>query len=179
MDAQRKSIVLVKNDSFLPLKKGLKIYVENMNPAALARYGAKSVEKISDADLAIIRIKAPGQVLEGMGLLGRMFNSGDLDFKGKEKSKILKTIKTVPTVVDIYMDRPAVIPEIAIASKALLINFGASDEALLDIVFGRFAPYGRLPVEIPSSMSAVKKQLEDLPHDSEKPLYPFGFGLTY
>ncbi|HLO58384.1 MAG TPA: glycoside hydrolase family 3 C-terminal domain-containing protein, partial [Bacteroidales bacterium] len=138
-----------------------------------------SVEKISDADMAIIRIKAPGQVLEGMGLLGRMFNSGDLDFKGKEKTKILKTINTVPTIVDIYMDRPAVIPEIAIASKALLIDFGASDEALLDIVFGKFAPYGRLPIEIPSSMSAVKKQLEDLPHDSEKPLYAFGFGLTY
>ncbi|HLO60172.1 MAG TPA: glycoside hydrolase family 3 N-terminal domain-containing protein, partial [Bacteroidales bacterium] len=86
LDAQRKSIVLVKNDSTLPLKKGLRIYVENMNPAALARYGATSVEKISDADMAIIRIKAPGQVLEGMGLLGRMFNSGDLDFKGKEKT---------------------------------------------------------------------------------------------
>jgi len=26
---------------------------------------------------------------------------------------------------------------------------------------------------------AVKKQKEDLPYDSENPLFPFGHGLTY
>jgi beta-glucosidase len=28
-------------------------------------------------------------------------------------------------------------------------------------------------------MEAVRKQKEDLPYDSEDPLYPFGHGLTY
>ena len=31
----------------------------------------------------------------------------------------------------------------------------------------------------PSSMDAVVRQLPDVPHDSEAPLYPFGHGLTY
>ena len=33
--------------------------------------------------------------------------------------------------------------------------------------------------ELPSSMEAVRKQKEDLPHDSENPLFPFGHGLCY
>jgi len=31
----------------------------------------------------------------------------------------------------------------------------------------------------PSSQEAVEKQLEDVPHDSKDPLYPFGYGLSY
>ena len=62
---------------------------------------------------------------------------------------------------------------------ALLANFGASDAALLDVIFGRFAPTGRLPFELPSSMKAVRAQKEDVPHDSADPLFAFGHGLRY
>jgi beta-glucosidase len=83
------------------------------------------------------------------------------------------------TVVSIFLERPAVIPELAESAAALLGNFGASDEALLDVVFGAFAPTERLPFELPSSMEAVRAQKEDVPFDSERPLFPFGFGLSY
>jgi len=36
-----------------------------------------------------------------------------------------------------------------------------------------------LPIELPSSMEAVRKQKEDVPYDSENPLFPFGSGLTF
>jgi beta-glucosidase len=81
--------------------------------------------------------------------------------------------------VNIYLDRPAVIPEISKLSEGLLADFGASDEALLDIIFGKFNPTARLPFEMPSSMEAVRNQKEDLPFDSKNPLYPFGSGLSY
>jgi beta-glucosidase len=81
--------------------------------------------------------------------------------------------------VDIYLDRPAVIPEIAGKSAGLLADFGAKDAAVLDIAFGRFKPGGKLPFELPSSMEAVRKQKEDLPYDSEDPTFSFGHGLTY
>jgi beta-glucosidase len=113
------------------------------------------------------------------GLLESFFHAGDLDFKEPEKSRILKILNQVPTVVDIYLERPAVIPEIAERSVALLGNFGANDNALLDILFGKFNPQGKLPFELPSSMEAVRKQKEDVPHDSENPLFPFGHGLSY
>jgi len=181
--AQRKSIVLLKNDSSsqgkaLPLKAGLKIYVMNIDPNVAARYGTV-VEKPEEADVAILRLKTPTQPLKGSGIMGRLFGMGDLDFKDKEKDEILALIQKVPSIVDIYMDRPAVIPEIAAASKGLLVNFGANDDALLDVVFGKFNPIGKLPLELASSMEAVRNQKEDLPYDSEKPLFPFGFGLNY
>jgi len=181
--AQRKSIVLLKNDSSeygraLPLKEGLKIFIKNIDPVKAGKYGTV-VKKPEQADIAIIRIKAPSEHLKGSGLMGLFIRGGDLDFKTKEKSEILSLLKKVPTIVDIYLDRPAVIPEIAAASKGLLANFGANDEALLDVVFGRFNPGGKLPVEMPSSMDAVRNQKEDVPYDSVNPLFPFGFGLHY
>jgi beta-glucosidase len=181
--AQRRSMVLLKNDTIegkavLPLKKGVKVYIENIDPAIASSY-CTVVKKPGDADFAIIRLKSPRQHLKGTGLLGMMFGSGDLDFKEKEKKEILEILEKVPSVVDIYFERPPVIPEIEAVSKGLLVNFGANDKVLLDIIFGDFNPSGKLPVEIPSSMEAVRKQKEDVPHDSENPLFPFGFGLSY
>ena len=61
----------------------------------------------------------------------------------------------------------------------MVADFGASDAALLDVLFGRFKPAGKLPFELPLSMEAVLRQLPDLPYDSQAPLFPFGHGLTY
>jgi beta-glucosidase len=81
--------------------------------------------------------------------------------------------------VDVLLDRPAILTEIAGGAAALVGSFGAADAAVLDLVFGRFEPSGRLPFELPSSTDAVLRQLPDVPYDSEAPLFPFGHGLTY
>jgi beta-glucosidase len=88
-------------------------------------------------------------------------------------------LKSVPTIVVINLDRPAVIPDIATAAKALFGDFGASDEAVLNVVFGKAKPEGKLPFELPASMEAVRRQKPDVPYDSENPLFAFGFGLKY
>ncbi len=181
--AQRRSMVLLKNETInnipvLPLKKNINIYVENIDPEAASLYGTV-VKKREEADFAIIRLTTPTQHLEGSGILGRLFGSGDLDFKDKEKSEILDLLNSVPTIVDINLNRPAVIPEISAACKGLIADFGSNDKALLDIIFGDFNPQGKLPFELPSSMEAVRKQKEDMPYDSENPLYKFGFGLNF
>jgi beta-glucosidase len=54
-----------------------------------------------------------------------------------------------------------------------------SDEALFDVLAGKFAPAGKLPFEMPSSMEAVGAQLEDVPGDSKAPLFAIGSGLAY
>ena len=64
-------------------------------------------------------------------------------------------------------------------AKGAFMIFDALDNALLDVVFGKFNPVGKLSFEIPSSMDAVKKQLEDVPFDSENPAFEFGYGLSY
>ena len=181
--AQRKSIVLLKNgrkpDSslVLPLRKGLRLYVENIDRKAASEYGTV-VDSVADADFAVIRTKAPFVPRNG-DMIEKMFHQGDLDFKEPEKSRLLLMMKLKPTIVCICLDRAAVIPEITAHSAGLLADFGAADDAVLDVLFGKFNPTGRLPFELPSSMEAVAKQKEDLPHDSENPLFPFGWGLTY
>ena len=179
--AQRKAIVLLKNTAHdkgpvLPLRNNSRIYVENIKPETAGEYG-QVVERPEDADWAIVRLKAPFEPREGY--LERNFRAGDLDFKGEEKRRILDMLERIPTIVVIYLDRPAVIPEIAEKSAGLLAEFGASDSAVLDVIFGRFNPSGKLPFELPSSMEAVRNQKEDLPYDSENPVFPFGHGLTY
>jgi beta-glucosidase len=181
-DAQRRSLTLLKNDNHtLPLAPNkLKIYVKNINPKIAAQYGTVVTDP-KEADIAIIRLQTPNYPIpEAKGnFIAQMFHWGDLDFKGKQLQDILDLEKTVPTVVDIYLDRPAVIPEISQNAKALFANFGSNDTALLDVVFGKYKPGGHLPIEMPSSMDAVRAQKEDMPHDSKDPLYKFGFGLSY
>jgi beta-glucosidase len=182
--AQRKSFVLLKNADgangpTLPLRGRPKLYIEHVALEEALAYGEVVVTP-AEADLAILRLQTPFQPPKaGPFAIANMFHGGDLDFKEEELTRILHVLDQVPTIVDIYLDRPAVIPEIAEKSAALLANFGASDAALLDVVFGRAAPQGTLPFELPSSMDAVRQQKEDVPYDSENPLFPFGYGLRY
>lgn len=178
--SQRRAMTLLKNDGGkLPLQMGkLKIYVENIDKKVAAQY-ATVVDKPEQADIAIIRLTTPWVPVDSKNFMARMFHHGDLDFKGTKKDSILQLLNAAPTIVDIYLDRPAVIPEISAKAKGLLADFGASDEAVLDVIFGKAKPGGKLPFELPSSMEAVRNQKEDLPYDSKDPLYKFGYGLSY
>ena len=179
-ESQRRAMTLLKNENkTLPLKQGkLKIYVRNIDTKVAAQYGTV-VDKPEDADIAILRINTPWIPVDYDNFLAKGFHHGDLDFKGTAKDSILQLLSTVPTIVDIYLDRPAVIPEISTKAKALLADYGASDAAVLDVIFGKYKPGGHLPFELPSSMDAVRNQKEDVPYDSKDPLYKFGFGLSY
>jgi beta-glucosidase len=180
-ETQRKALVLLKNGDLkgkkvLPLSSGLKIYTEGIDKHIAARY-ATVVDDPSQADMAIIRIQTPYEPRKGF--VESLFHHGDLDFKDEKKKEILSLLEKVPTIVNLYADRPAVIPEIADKSAGLIVNFGATDDAILDVIFGKYKPMGKMPFELPSSMEAVRQQKEDVPYDSQNPLYPFGFGLSY
>jgi beta-glucosidase len=175
--AQTRSIVLLGNDDgLLPLGDTSRVYVEGLDPSELPE-GAV-VDRPEDADVAIVRLQAPYEPRDG-NFVEALFHAGALDFGAEELERLVALMRRVPTVLDIYLDRPAVIPELADAAAALLADFGVSGAALLDVVFGRATPTGALPFELPSSMDAVRRQLPDVPYDSEDPLFPFGHGLSY
>ncbi len=175
--AQRKSITLLMNANCLPLKGRPKLYIENIDADTAGQYGDVAAEP-GDADFAILRLRAPFEARDQY-FLEEHFHAGSLAFDAAEIQRIQAIAAETATIVDIYLERPAVMPEIAACSAALLANYGASDAALLDIVFGRFKPGGRLPFELPSSMDAVRAQRSDVPRDSADPLYEFGHGLSY
>jgi beta-glucosidase len=154
------------------------MYVEGVDPAVAARYGFVSTGSHEDADVAILRVSAGAGNL-GPGLRARGAVPIDLTLPAETLAHVRDVLRHKPTVVALHMDNPLVVPELAREAGALLATFGVSDEALLDVLTGRHAPTGKLPFEMPSSMEAVRSQLEDVPHDSKDPLFPIGSGLGY
>lgn len=180
--AQRRSLVLLKNDEIsgapvLPANPDTSLYVEGIDEETAAGYGVV-VDDPASADLAIIRIGAPFEPRDTLALES-LFHAGSLAFDEESLAHLLEIAASLPTVVVIDLDRPAVIPELAAAAVGLIGAFGASDAIVLDLIFGSSSPTGTLPFELPSSMDAVRTQLSDVPADSENPLFPLGFGLTY
>ncbi|MGW0600134.1 glycoside hydrolase family 3 protein [Streptomyces sp. NPDC002776] len=175
--AQRSGLTLLKNgDALLPLTGTPRLYVEGVDPAVAAEY-ASLVADPADADLAVLRLATPHEPRPG--LFESFFHAGRLDFDEDRLKEILTLLDTVPTVVAVHLERPAVIPEIADRCAALLAAFGAGDRALLDVLFGRAEPVGRLPFQLPRSMAEVRAGRPDVPQESRDPLFAFGHGLRY
>lgn len=82
-------------------------------------------------------------------------------------------------IVDAYLDWPAILAPITEVAATLTVNFGASAEAFVAILFGAAEPKGKLPFDIPSSMAAVEASRPDVPFDTAEPTYRFGDGLRF
>ncbi len=177
--AQQKSTVLLKNNRhLLPLKKGIKLYVHGAdNPVAYAKYG-EIVKNPKDADVILTRVKTPFEYRND-NFLERFFHQGRLYFSKEEQKEILSLIAQKPSILVVNLERPAILTEVDKASVATLGEFGTSDEVLAKLLFGEADFTGKLPFELPSTWEAVLKQKEDVPYDSENPLYAFGHGLSY
>jgi beta-glucosidase len=177
--AQRAAIVrLTAADSgpaALPLAGDRAVYVENIAPAAAARLG-QVVDDPADADLAVLRINAPYEPRPGG--FESFFHAGSLEFAPQERERIVAICRQVPTIVVLFLDRPAIVPEIADAATALLVEFGARDDAIADVLLGAAHARGRLPFDLPSSMRAVAESRSDVPFDTADPLFRFGDGIV-
>ena len=179
IEAQQKSLVLLKNDAnILPLKAGTKIFLEGFNKEETKGLTNK-VNDAEAADVIVLKIGTPDNAGSEKYILQRLFNHGSLAFSDKEEARLLKIIQSKPTITVINLQRPAVIPSINKYSKALIADFSSQDNVILDLIMGKFKPTGKLPFELPSSMEEVLKQKEDLPYDTQNPLYKFGAGIEY
>jgi len=179
-EAMLKSMILLTNQGSggyqLPLTKGTNVFVINIDPLEAGKY-ASVVSDMNQADVVLMSLSAPFE--KRGGFIESLFRQGSLEYNPDSLEQILTVLESKPTVVGVYMDRPGIIPEVCDNAAAVLAHFGTTDEALLDMIFGMAEPSGKLPFEIPSSMEAVEAQLEDVPHDSKDPLFPFGYGLSY
>jgi beta-glucosidase len=177
--AQRAAIVrLTAADSgpaALPLAGDQAVYVENIAPVAAARLG-QVVDDPADADLAVLRINAPFEPRPGG--FESFFHAGSLEFASGERERIVTICRQLPTIIVLFLDRPAVVPEIAEAAAALLVEFGARDDAVVDVLLGAAQAQGRLPFDLPSSMKAVAESRSDVPYDTADPLFRFGDGIV-
>lgn len=183
--AQRASITVLTNTATdagtptLPLATGQKIYVEGIDAEVAGEYGTV-VATPAEADVAIIRIQAPFEVRATV--FENFFHQGSLDFTDETVAHLLEVSAAVPTVIDVHLDRPAILTPIVNASDApaaIVANYGANARALLDVLTGVAEPKGKLPFDLPSSMAAVEASREDVPFDTKDPLFRFGHGVSY
>lgn len=195
--------ILTNGNDAIPLSQSTlgstttRFYIEGVDTETLERRGITVVSTLEDADVALLRIQCPHEPRPG-GFEAK-FHSGSLELPDLEVARLAHIIRTVPiTVLDVYLDRPAVLTplinaqEQALAARglykgggrsgsALVVNFGADSEAFLDVCFGsgNVSPQGKLPFDLPRSMAAASQSREDMPFDSEDPLFHCGHGLRY
>lgn len=202
--AQREAFTILTNHgAVFPLPsshRDKRFYVEGLDGDVARRRGLKLVKAPAEADVALIRLRAPHQARPGG--FESMFHSGSLEFPEDEAARVSELIRTVPlSIVDVYLDRPAVLTPIAEAQEAarsvrsafsgaatagwvgsaLTANYGSDTDAFLDVCLGtgESPPRGKLPFDLPRSMKAASGSREDVPFDTKDPLFRFGHGLGY
>ncbi|WP_056660607.1 glycoside hydrolase family 3 protein [Rhizobacter sp. Root1221] len=182
-EAQRKSLVLLENrNAVLPLAASVKkVWLHGIDPAAAEAQGYVVVSQPEDADVALLRVAAPYQQPHATFVFGSIQHEGSLAYEdGNADYEAIKAASAkVPTIVTVYLDRPAILTNVRDKAAAVLGNFGVDDAALFDVLTGKAAPQGKLPFELPSSMAEVEAQRSDVPYDTANPLYPVFHGLSY
>ncbi|WP_426592638.1 glycoside hydrolase family 3 protein [Cellulomonas sp. McL0617] len=179
--AQARSVVVLENREvdgrrLLPLRPGLRIYVEGIDASIVSEYGTVVADP-ADADVALVRIGAPFEPRDDL-FLEKYFHQGSLDLQPGLVYRLKTLAALVPLHVDVSMDRPAVLTPLVDAVAGLSVTFGVSERALLSALTDTVRPSGRLPVELPRSMEDVRQTPEDVtvtPH----PLYPIGAGSPW
>jgi beta-glucosidase len=190
--ALRKSIVLLRNEGkTLPLSKKTKLYFESYhnngrtkNPIAVLKPQNPHFDFVEtpEAADAVLVWMTPN--------MGSLFNTKEGDAIELQLSKnridvthINQLINTKPTILAINFTSPWVIDEIEhTKAKGILATFGASADALLDIIGGQFMPTGKMPFTTPVSREAVLKNQSDVPgylKPKEYALFKYGEGLSY
>ena len=183
-EAQKQSMVLLKNDSTLPLEKNINIFVDGFNAKSIVHGNVVSDIKDADVIVSYVHTVFNGNQPSGIdrlvdNVLSSIFPNQDLNFSPEILEKLEEFSSIKPLIVIVDLNRPAILDSINQMSSALVGTFGVDETVIFETLFGESKPTGKLPFEIPSSMKEVNEQLEDVPDDTMNPTFKFGFGLTY
>jgi beta-glucosidase len=178
-EAQKRAMVLLENrHNTVPIRPETKVWLFHVSANDAKARGLVVVDTPAQAEIAIIRAETPSQNLHPGYFFGSRQHEGRLNLQpGDPAYDALVQCGKTAAVMTVYMDRPAILTDVKDKVATLYADFGVSDGALLDVLMGKGEPEGHLPFELPSSMEAVAAQKSDLPHDSVKPLYPYGYAL--
>ena len=87
----------------------------------------------------------------------------------------------LPVVAVILSGRPLIIEPYLDLADAWLAAWlpGSEADALADVLFGRYAPTGKLSHSWPKTMAQIPINVGDADYESDPPLFRFGYGLSY
>ncbi len=119
---------------------------------------------------------------------GEGYDRSTLKLLGRQEELMQRIYALGKPVVTVYIQgRPLDMNLAAEKSNALLTLWYPGMEggsALADILWGDYNPAGRLPISVPRSVGQIpvyysQPATGDYVEESAKPLFPFGFGLSY
>ncbi len=119
---------------------------------------------------------------------GEGYDRSTLKLLGKQEELMQRIYATSKPVVTVYIQgRPLDMNLANEKSNALLTLWYPGMEggsAMADILWGDYNPAGRLPISVPRSMGQIpiyysQPQTGDYVEESAKPLFHFGYGLSY
>ena len=119
---------------------------------------------------------------------GEGYDRSTLKLLGKQEELMQCIYATGKPVVTVYIQgRPLDMNLAAEKSNALLTLWYPGMEggsALADILWGDYNPAGRLPISVPRLVGQIpvyysQPAMGDYVEESAKPLFPFGYGLSY
>jgi beta-glucosidase len=159
-------------------------------PAVNAQLIAAAVEAAKSADTIIMVLGDNEQTSREAWADNHLGDRETLDMLGQQND-LARAIFALgkPTVVFLLNGRPLSINLLAEKADAIIEGWYMGQEtgyAAADLLFGRANPGGKLPVSIARSVGQLPIFYNHKPSarrgyidGSTKPLYPFGFGLSY
>lgn len=157
---------------------------ENRKSIALA------VEDVKDADVIVVAIGGNDQTSREAWSSKHMGDRTNLDLFGDQDELVDALVATgKPIIACVVNGRPLSINNVAEKVHGILECWYLGQEggnAVADILFGDVNPGGKLPISIPRSVGQLPIYYNYKPSarrgflfDDSKPLYPFGYGLSY
>jgi beta-glucosidase len=157
------------------------------------KYLAEAVRTAKQADVVVLAVG------EAAMMTGEAASRASLDLPGLQQQLVEEIHKTGKPVVLVLMNgRPLTINWIDRNIPAVLEAWYGGTQgghAIADVIFGAYNPAGKLPVTFPKSvgqipifysmkntgrpMDANNKYTSKYLDESNDPLYPFGYGLSY
>jgi len=151
---------------------------------------AEAVETARKADVVVMVLGENEQLSREAWADAHLGDRASLDLVGQQE-ELARAIFALgkPTVVILLNGRPLAVNYLAENAPALIEGWYLGQEtgnAVADVLFGKANPGGKLPVTVARSAGQLPVFYNHKPtarrgylFDSTKPLYPFGYGLSY
>jgi len=150
----------------------------------------EAVETARKADAIVMVLGDNEQLSREAWADNHLGDRSSLDLVGQQEELARKVLALgKPTVVILLNGRPLSVNYLAANAPALIEGWYLGQEtgnALADVLFGRVNPGGKLPVsfarnvgQLPIFYNRKPSSRRGYLFDTTKPLYPFGYGLSY
>ena len=160
------------------------------DPALNAKRIEEAVKAAQKADIIILALGGNEQTSREEWAENHLGDRDSLDLLGNQDDLARAMLGTgKPVVVVLLHGRPLSINYLAENVPAILDGWYVGQEggtAIADVLFGDYNPGGHLPITVPHSVGQLPDYYYQKPSakrgflgDTVKPLYPFGWGLSY